>query len=327
MTWFMRLLSVLHGGLSLAQRGLTRLLLRVAPDYFAPVIDWPKPEGPHRVGTREMEIPGPSRHGARRLMARLWYPAVSVEGRERRVYFGDEAELRSMALGLDGLLSAALVRRLGLVRTWSHEAAEIIQGPKLPVIIFSHGLTGYVGQNTHLCEHLASHGYLVASLAHPGGASIVHYPDGSQTRQTRAILRRLVTPQFLLDMWSLFKVMTPQDRRDLLQRIALAPMADEDRRWAENISDAISGLSGPQSEAETGRIMAQADWNRVGLVGMSLGGSASANAAQADPRVHVAVNLDGMQQGSRLLNTSIRVPLLVMHGPRALAADGTACTR
>lgn len=325
MTLLIHVLSASHRGLSVALRLLTGILLRIAPGYFAPVIDWPKPEGPHPVGTRDMEIPRGS--GSRRLMARLWYPADSVAGCQRRAYFGDDPELDAMALGLGGLLPAALVRRLGLIRTWSYEAASIIGGERLPVIVFSHGFTGYVGQNTHLCEHLASHGYLVVSLAHPQGASVVRYPDGDVTQQTRAMAQRLVTPQYLMGMLSLGRTLPPQKRLKVLRQIAQNPLADEAQRWSENISDAIGGLSGPQTLAEVGRVMAMADWSRIGLVGMSLGGSASASAAHTDSRVRVAVNLDGMQQGRTLLDASIRVPILVIHGRQALSADGTSCTQ
>lgn len=156
---------------------------------------------------------------------------------------------------------------------------------------------------------------------------MVLYPDGSVARQTKTMLKGLITPRYLVDMLSLRKAMAPQNRLALLHRVAHTALADEGQRWADNISDAISGLSGPQTALELDRIMSMADWSRVGLVGMSLGGSASASAAHMDSRVHVAVNLDGMQQGGSLLDTAIRVPILVMHGRQALSADGTAFTR
>jgi len=39
---------------------------------------------------------------------------------------------------------------------------------ELPPIVFSHGFSGHRRQTTHLCTHLASHGYVVASPDHLG---------------------------------------------------------------------------------------------------------------------------------------------------------------
>lgn len=327
MILIVRLLAVFFLGISFALRQLTEFLLRIAPDVFAPVIEWPKPDGNFPVGTQEMEICNHPTDNAQRLMARLWYPAQSIEGCARRAYFGPPAELNAMSRGLEGLLTKVLMRRLGQIKTWSYEKAEIVGGQPLSVILFSHGFTGYVGQNTHLCEHLASHGYLVVAIAHPHGASIVRYPDGAVTRQTAAMVKRLITPRYLIDMMSLRKALPRQDRLDLLRRIACSPLSDEDGRWAGNISAAISCLSSMEAPPEIAPVMAMADWNRVGLVGMSLGGSASVTAANRDLRAHAAVNLDGMQQGDSLLDTPSRVPVLVLHGQQALSADGMTCTQ
>ncbi|NRA59767.1 MAG: hypothetical protein HRU25_02420 [Psychrobium sp.] len=38
---------------------------------------------------------------------------------------------------------------------------------KFPVLIFNHGLYLVAEQNTILMEHLASHGYVIFSIAHP----------------------------------------------------------------------------------------------------------------------------------------------------------------
>jgi predicted dienelactone hydrolase len=48
---------------------------------------------------------------------------------------------------------------------------------KLPVLIFSHGLTATMDSYTILMEYMASHGYIVVSVGHPYDG-VASYPDG-----------------------------------------------------------------------------------------------------------------------------------------------------
>ncbi len=47
-----------------------------------------------------------------------------------------------------------------------------------PVVIYSHGYTSFLGQNTALMEELASHGYIVYSAQHTYDSSPVVFPNG-----------------------------------------------------------------------------------------------------------------------------------------------------
>lgn len=48
---------------------------------------------------------------------------------------------------------------------------------KFPVIIYSHGLTGFQMESTVLCADLASNGFIVVSIGHPFGSRAVTYTD------------------------------------------------------------------------------------------------------------------------------------------------------
>ena len=49
---------------------------------------------------------------------------------------------------------------------------------ELPVIIASHGSCGTIDNNVSLYRELASHGYTVLAVCHPGQAANVQYKDG-----------------------------------------------------------------------------------------------------------------------------------------------------
>ena len=67
----------------------------VVPLYLFPVTDLPQPSGQYAVGVKDFELADSSRLGVwraaedepRRLLIRVWYPAQSVAGLERRRYF------------------------------------------------------------------------------------------------------------------------------------------------------------------------------------------------------------------------------------------------
>jgi predicted dienelactone hydrolase len=47
-----------------------------------------------------------------------------------------------------------------------------------PVLIFSHGLTGFRNQNTFEVEELASHGYIIVGIDHTYDAAATIFTDG-----------------------------------------------------------------------------------------------------------------------------------------------------
>lgn len=322
----LRFLMILMRLLTRGLRLIVGILLHIAPERWLPPVRWPKPDGPHSVGTRSMDLPVFESNGARRLMARIWYPAEPMEGSNRRSYLGSEEEQEILVRGIAPLVPVMIGHRIARTLTWSYVDAPCIHAEGLPVVIFSHGYTGFTEQNTFMCEHFASRGYIVISLAHPSGASVVKYSDGTSVTLTKAQIKKLVPLQFVADMSSLFKA-APLHRPAILQRLANSPMGEENDRWNEDIFSAITFLSGADVNDPVAKILRIADWSRLGLVGMSLGGSASASAAHQDSRVRAAVNLDGMQQGRSLLNAQIRVPFLVLHCQQSLRADGTTITQ
>lgn len=61
----------------------------------------------------------------------------------------------------------------------------------LPVIVASHGSCGTIDNNVSLYRELASHGYTVLAIAHPGQAVRVRYRDGKSAGPSMAFLRQM----------------------------------------------------------------------------------------------------------------------------------------
>lgn len=143
-----------------------------------PIFLLPEPSGLYGVGTFEYSITDDSRKERyaptrdRELYVEVWYPAEKsasggfpVRTLFQELYEGDYTR-QSLLFGY-----------LRHIPTHSHVHAPVAapdHGP-FPVLLFNHALElGFTSQNQLLMEHLASHGYVIFSIAHPYQSSKVN---------------------------------------------------------------------------------------------------------------------------------------------------------
>ncbi|MDX2075590.1 MAG: glutaminyl-peptide cyclotransferase [bacterium] len=99
--------------------------------------------GEYAVGTRDFTIEDETRP----LTVTMWYPAQNPDNLPQETDY-----------------------RLGILRYAGRalrDALPLADGAPYPVVIFSHGSSGYRFQSTFLTEHLASYGFIVISADHP----------------------------------------------------------------------------------------------------------------------------------------------------------------
>ena len=154
--------------------GAIPLVLLLATSGFLthqlPVLSLPAPTGPYSVGTFDYSITDTSRperyapERDRELYVEVWYPADKARLAGHRVrslgeeIYGGDYDIRSFLTGY-----------FRHIPTHSHVAAPVAapEAGAFPVLLFSHGMMGFTAQNPLLMEHLASHGYVIFSIAHP----------------------------------------------------------------------------------------------------------------------------------------------------------------
>ena len=145
--------------------------------HQTPVLSLPAPSGPYGVGTFSYSLTDTSRKERyapernRELFVEVWYPAdksgldqVPVRTLFQELYEGKYTR-QSFLFGY-----------MRHIPTHSHVQAPIARGGKrFPVLLFNHALApGFTSQNQLLMEQLASHGYVVLSIAHPYQSSKVN---------------------------------------------------------------------------------------------------------------------------------------------------------
>lgn len=173
----------------------------------------PETPGPYATGVTSMLLEDHSREalvgkGPRTLMTEVWYPAaddarglpkVELLSFFRGLPPGLVAGLMKAAFGAD-LMAVNASIRLDAVRD-----ARMAEGV-FPLILFSHGNGGMRSQALFWCEHMASHGYIVAAPDHTGnaGATIIDgklIPIDTKLREASAEARpRDLT--FLIDVFT-----------------------------------------------------------------------------------------------------------------------------
>ncbi|MGP3987245.1 alpha/beta hydrolase family protein [Streptomyces sp. 3N207] len=229
----------------------------------------PAPTGPHRVGVTALHMTDRSRRDPwqsdrhRELMVSVLHPARDVHGYPVAPHmtagaaqsFQELAPLFHPELPRTGVHWAATM-------THAHTGAPVPPGRR-PVLLYSPGGGDPRTLGTSVAEELASHGYVVVTIDHPGDATEVVFPDGS-----------VRTTVFRGD---------PRADPALFRTVIETRVAD-----TRFVLDQLEALTAGRSEL--GRTM---DLRRVGIYGHSAGGTAAAEAMHEDRRIRAAVNLEG----------------------------------
>lgn len=164
-----------------------------------PIVSLPAPTGPYAVGTFDFSITDPSRieryapERNRELYVEVWYPAHRASSQTYRVrtLFHNLYEGRYNQ-------TSFLFGYLKRVDTHSRVGAPVAEKGEraFPVLLFNHALDfGFTAQNQRLMEHLASHGYVIFSIAHPYQTAKVNLAKAGTVFRANGLPSDLVLPR------------------------------------------------------------------------------------------------------------------------------------
>lgn len=296
------------------------------------------PTGPYRIGTLDLlyldsaraEILTADPGDFRTVSAQVWYPARPADGSLPTKYRSPEST-RAVAgfLGWPIFVNSVFA----LVDTYSVEGAvpDLSEAP-YPLIVYHHGYGGHTGVHLALIEELASHGFVVASVAHSYESAFLHGPDGelvSFSPENPAYVGRLEEAhgdrqEALKDAIIGAKSVEEQARayRNLLD--ASPRHQESTRMWAADggfIVDRLAELSDRE-----GVLAGMIDDERVGVIGHSLGGATAGQSAATDSRVLAAVDMDGFMFGDLLEQPTDAALMLLSARRPGTGVGGSALT-
>ncbi|MGD9141829.1 MAG: hypothetical protein PVJ42_09855 [bacterium] len=287
----------------------------------------PEPTGPYAVGTAallftdmarpEIFTDDPDDH--REVTARAWYPAEPAPEVAPAPYYENGGDIVRM-FDYPAYLANLVTHSLPGARV--AEAEE-----RYPVILSNHGWGEHAVQNTVLMEELASHGYVVFSLAHHYEAKFWTYPDGRVefinmgSPRFQSIMQEQSKPEAMQLLQASFEAREVAAQESLFQlMVETMPtlLGETPRHWAEDISFVIGELDSlnKSNALFAGRL----DLEKLGVMGMSMGGAAAGQVCLDGDRIRAAINMDGGLLGD-LADTVVAVPMMYVGSRRFIGYD------
>ena len=280
----------------------------------------PEPSGKYPAGVTYLSLTDSSRkelfdnnkNSYRDLTIKVWYPTGKKSASE--LYLEDPDRIISL-FGFSNTYRT--------LRTNSSKGIKISADKEMyPVLIFSHGWGEHYSQNTILMEELASHGYIVFSIAHHYECKFSFYPDGrfitidDNSNRLRNIINEQMNPAAMEIFNKMANVTDDYYREKIFEEsceIMPVLLKESPVYWAEDIKFMINELLNINKLNDL--LKTKLDLDRIGVFGMSMGGIATNEVCLADKRVKAGINIDGGLYGS-VLKKDIITPFLFINSQR-----------
>lgn len=297
-----------------------------------PMLRLPSPEGPYAVGTTTYSLTDSSRMetftgdsaAKRELFVEVWYPA------DETVQLPTPKPLWSeLYRGMPDRVSMFMSYMRGIpTHSYPDVPPRSIDG-SFPLIIFNHGLQMFTAQNMILMEHLASNGYVVVSIGHPYESLRVNLP------QAGTVLPPFITSRekFKEAMNWIEKSSVPvneakramklaetraQRAEIMLAAIENSAANDTVDVWVKDSQFVLNDLA--SANGARYRFQHCIDFDRVGAIGMSIGGAVAVELCKADDRFCAGINIDGLAYGARRKD-KIHVPFMMLYSDEGLGVN------
>jgi alpha-beta hydrolase superfamily lysophospholipase len=294
--------------------------------FSGAIIPIPKPSGPNLIGFTTTTITDSSRTMNNQntpwvITLDIWYPASSIDGLKATPY--TEAALNKMLEKYQGIPASVN----GETPSFAFQDAPVIPGSH-PTMIFNHGYGSFSKQNASNFQELASHGYFVISIAHPGDSLMAR--DGQNNvlefDATDSVYQKLSVAQkesgyaraLATKLAAQRKAKTSLEHatasHELAQTSPYSQLEPIKKRWLEDTLFVIRTLSQANLKASKPKILEAANATQITVMGHSLGGIVALEVAKNPPAgVQRVINLDGSwleyKPGE---NAQIRVPMLAL---------------
>ena len=247
----------------------------------------PTPTGEYKVGTLTFSL-----YGDRSIACRVFYPINNDadKGLKKPRYMS-----REICKGLRKTMLMPInynkIEKQGGNFMECFENAPHIEGQKFPLIVFSHGAGSYRESNSFMCIDIASHGYVVLCIAHPGVAACVEYDNGTYEYAVKNLTLKTYRP-FFKGVMGISKFMKEEGtdeelavKFDEFQKTYCGFLRENLILWMEDSRRAVA-----YAEENLNHMI---DFDKgIGVTGHSFGGITAYSLCQNDPKFTCGINLD-----------------------------------
>lgn len=256
------------------------LLVSVFLLVIFPVKTFNAPIGPHQVGTlsydltdtERIEVYGARKGDARKIRIQLWYP-TDLDAKGKQAMWIEDGNVVPRGLMKVYGMPYFVMDHVTLIKTHSLIDAPLLSGDEaLPVIVLSHGWTGFRSLHSDLGEMFASLGYLVVGIDHTYGSVGLVFDDGQVAPgDPSALPERGSDPDF-----------------DSYASQLVATYAADTAFVLDHLEALDTGGVSPMHLQFKNRIAR----DRIGVIGHSTGGGGVVKVALKDERVKAIVGYD-----------------------------------
>lgn len=287
----------------------------------------PEPRGNYPIGITYLSFTDQNRPEIftsdptdnREITVKAWYPAEPVENAKLAPYIRNAEEIVPIFNLPTSIINIKTHSKLDLSVSQAQET--------FPVLLFSHGWGEHFSQNTVLMEELASHGYIVFSIAHHYEAKFSFYPDGhfitidDSSERFLEIMDEQRNPEAFAVFEKMRNAKSYEEQEAVFrQSNELMPklLVESPRIWADDISFLIDELENINQDNSI--FSGKMNLEQIGVFGMSMGGIASGQVCITDKRCMAGINMDGGIYGD-FLDTKISQPFMFMSSERYRGYD------
>ncbi|MCG8427314.1 MAG: hypothetical protein MI754_08170, partial [Chromatiales bacterium] len=291
------------------------VLLSLVLSFSFPVQTLPSPDGPNAVGAVMIDHDyslSPETVPPRRLSLKVWYPAsIEDSARYSRETLWSEFNNPSSFSAIERFFASYLKNMK--TNTFQHAPMKADSG-KLPILIYNHALLSIASENTFLMEYLASHGYVVISIRHKDQRAEYHALQNSLSEDER--LKEVENYGKLagdLNRSERAKISLEIYRESKTLAEIVRARARDSQYVIDNISSIMDAVPGCQENICT-------NGNKIGLLGLSLGGAVATELCKSDKRCGVVINMDGGIIGTNI-DAAVPAPYLMLYSKRHLGGN------
>lgn len=236
------------------------------------IFNFPKLTGQYNVGETKRYIIDQNRKephnlsASRELMVYFWYPVDKLQNADKKpnLYCAEDIEKNKQAFKQLGFADAEIKSLDYVYTSVSPEARPLYSNAPYPVVFFSHGYLGCGPRlYTAFCEELASHGYIVASIAHTYYAQSVTFPDGHVIEAASEKFKQT------------------------------EPSKEDQELWITDVHLALNALKEFNTD-KNDMLFGLFNFNKIGMLGHSFGGSTAFYLCLQDPNFKAGIDLDNL---------------------------------
>lgn len=271
-------------------------------NYLTPIKGM-APSGAYKVGTInfDFEFHSALTKSPRKLNIKAWYPSHSDEGQRDLVQSPKTALAVVKIFDMPEFLASS-----DLSHSYIDVPIAENQSP-YPVIIFNHGFASFPTQNTVQMQNLASHGYIVLTIAHPGISLVTEYSDGTSVAYDQQHPAYQAYNSSVTDLDNAGRIFD-----ELLQNVNMegefdAFWRDFDKirqselysglqgvfkQWIEDSNSLTNAIANGQIGALNPLIGTHMSRQKIGIFGHSLGGVTASFASMSNDNIIASLNLD-----------------------------------